>query len=258
MATRKEKKNPEPVIPLGAFFDGSFAAALSVDKKRQKQEMTKAPEALDISSAPFGDDELKHACEMATRIMSKLRPSDHGQKDLSGVSDMKAFQAAGARALEYGNWWHESMQFLPWKSGPEQIARYRDERLALLEGKTLEVRGAREWMLLEQSNLFGELTAPDSLVTAEIPFCRLLGESSFQDGVIDLLWIAPGGQVHVIDWKTDSFGGQKPDEATVQKAADGYKSQLVAYREAIEGHRLQVDSVSLWFTAIGKLHAQKK
>ncbi len=252
MTSPRDKKTKEPVRSLLETFHGLWNEELTPDPKLQTHEELIVPDNIEIAGESFSLADFERARGRASRLMGKLLPSAHATPDHPGADDLNDFRAAGEEALEYGNWWHESMQYLPWKSGLEQIARYRSHRLGLLESERLKTRAENEWRLFQDSGLFQRLTSENVDVFVETPFSRIIDEMTYQDGVIDLVWITSDGRARVVDWKTDAFGGRAPDERAIEKAVSGYRSQLEAYQAALNEYGFNVCSVSLWFTASGK------
>ncbi|MDZ4741798.1 MAG: hypothetical protein SGI98_00075 [Verrucomicrobiota bacterium] len=246
------RKDPKPVrISLAQAYSAQFSPDLSSDSPDGEKDMPVVAVDKSIPSL-FTEEDFERVKQFAGNIPGKLLPSTHEEKTPERKSEIPIDPNAGKLALEYGNWWHVTMQFFPWKKDAEQITRYRDERLAVIgEGGLLKKRAERELDLFMGCELFKQLCSPKSIVAPEIPFSRLIGQKGLQDGIIDLVWLDETGGVHLIDWKTDYFGGRVPVGQEIDQATDYYRSQLTAYREALEGFGCGVKDVSIYFTAAG-------
>ena len=142
----------------------------------------------------------------------------------------------GAREdpIEYGVWWHEAVEFVPW-SGPAG-AREDHLRAALLaaEKKGFGERARREAGLLQSSALWNELIAGDWEIFAELSVMAPLGAGEWVDGVIDLVAQKRGtGELLIVDWKTNQRRPGEESPALVDRLLAEYRPQLQAYASCL-------------------------
>ncbi|MDK3159603.1 PD-(D/E)XK nuclease family protein [Kamptonema cortianum] len=209
--------------------------------------------------APIDPEQLARIQTRFALDRTALKPSEHSAEEaIQRYASIETDPTvATTAALDYGNWWHHTMEFMPWRSGPEQMARYVREALGKIRGTPLEARATPELEQFARSSLHAELTHGDMVcVGAEIPFTRRAEADGVQDGVVDLVAIDRHGQVSVVDWKTDFFGGQKePSAEAIEQATQYYAGQLQTYRRTWEEHGCTVDRVMIYFTALGRVVA---
>jgi ATP-dependent helicase/nuclease subunit A len=132
--------------------------------------------------------------------------------------------------IEYGLWWHETMEFLPWHAPGKELDDYFAARLAVAAKQGLASRGEAELGLLRTSGLWRELRAPGWQILSELSVVAPLGEAGWVDGVIDLVaQDESAGKLLVIDWKTNRQRAGETGEALLQRLVDEYRPQLDAY-----------------------------
>ena len=133
-------------------------------------------------------------------------------------------------AIDYGLWWHETMEFLPWSADGAAIEHYGREALAKAELRGFGDRGAAEWVRLQASAAWGELRGSRWTRQAEIGILAPLRAGAWIDGVIDLVLHDPAGRsIWVVDWKTNRRRAGEADAALLRRLAADYAPQLRAY-----------------------------
>jgi ATP-dependent exoDNAse (exonuclease V) beta subunit len=135
----------------------------------------------------------------------------------------------GEDPVEYGIWWHETMELMPW-SGPAPARRtYLQSSLAVAAGKGFAGRAAQEIDLLEASDLWRMLVAGQRTCLTELSVVAPLGESGWVDGVIDLVAQNEDGEMLVLDWKTNRRHEGEETGRLLERLMEEYRPQLEAY-----------------------------
>lgn len=136
--------------------------------------------------------------------------------------------------IEYGVWWHEAVEFVPWTGSPAE----REEHLASVLHAAANLgfveRAAKEMALLQASSLWAELTSGKWQVFAELSVLAPLGSAEWVDGVIDLVAQRHStGELLVVDWKTNQRRRGEEDQALLARLAAEYRPQLQAYASCL-------------------------
>jgi len=133
-------------------------------------------------------------------------------------------------AIDYGLWWHETMEFLPWTESAQVIASYGAMRLVVAEALGLATRAREDWERLRASAAWRELAATRWTRQAELGVLAPLNPECWMDGVIDLVLHDPqAGEVWVVDWKTNRRRSGESDDVLLARLAAEYAPQLRAY-----------------------------
>jgi ATP-dependent exoDNAse (exonuclease V) beta subunit len=136
----------------------------------------------------------------------------------------------GDEAIDYGLWWHETMEFLPWRGRTQDLDEYCSGRLKVAAGLGMASRAQEELGRLRASPVWSELTAARWEMAAELAVFSPVETNDWIDGVMDLvLHDATVNEVWVVDWKTNR---QRPNEKThdlMARLAMEYAPQLDAY-----------------------------
>lgn len=136
--------------------------------------------------------------------------------------------------IEYGLWWHETMELLPWQAADVELEAYFREALDSAERKGFTARAARELTAFRTSALWTELRRPAWRILTELSVVAPLGDAGWVDGVIDLVaHDQAGGRVLVIDWKTNHVRAGEPAGALLERLLQEYRPQLVAYGDCL-------------------------
>lgn len=132
--------------------------------------------------------------------------------------------------IEYGLWWHETLEFLPWQAKTPELAAYLDAARERADKQGFAQRAEREIGLLQGSGLWTELRSGRWRIFSELSVVAPLGESGWVDGIIDLVaQDVVGGETLVIDWKTNQRRKGEAAEALLERLLDEYRPQLAAY-----------------------------
>ncbi len=200
--------------------DGSRPAALPAPAPR--------PAAVPPVAVPVGQAAprlperiLPHQLAHAPDLVRTVRHESAVDEPWPGGAD---------EAIEYGLWWHETMEFLPWTADAAAIERHGREAVVKAEARGFGDRAAAEWSRLQASAAWRELRDPRWVRQAEIGILAPLRAGAWIDGVIDLVLHDPAGRrVWVVDWKTNRRRAGEDDAALLARLAAVYAAQLAAY-----------------------------
>ncbi len=184
--------------------------------------------AMDV--APMPRRVLPHqlAEKMADRVRG-MRHESSGEMVASARSD-------GDEAIDYGLWWHETMEFMPWGGAPETVAAHTAKALKAAEAAGFAERGAKELALLLAGAVWAELNDAKWTRQAELAVFAPLESDAWMDGVIDFVLHDPvAGEVRVLDWKTNRRRAQERSEEMLARLREEYRPQLGAYGRAVRG-----------------------
>jgi ATP-dependent exoDNAse (exonuclease V) beta subunit len=136
----------------------------------------------------------------------------------------------GEEAIDYGLWWHETLEFFPWDSAPEELKAYAARRLAVAETLGFAERGRVEWGRWLQSPVRALLGDARWSRQAEMGVFAPLEAEAWVDGVIDLVLHDPvAEEVWVVDWKTNRQRAKESVAEMSDRLAKEYAPQLGAY-----------------------------
>ncbi len=135
-----------------------------------------------------------------------------------------AAAAAAKQGADYGNWWHLTMETLPWAT-PELWPEHTKARL---NACPMPERGREELAQFFTSEVASVLANPAWCVRTEVPMFWPDGEERVYDGTIDLAACHEDGHWLVVDWKTDII-----PPAGLPGLIDTYGPQLQCYQQAL-------------------------
>ena len=144
--------------------------------------------------------------------------------------------AEGDEAIEYGLWWHETMEFMPWCGDQPTVEGYCSRRQAAAAGRGMASRAQEELARLRGSSAWRELSSSRWARAAELAVFSPVESDTWIDGVMDLvLYDEARREVWVVDWKTNR---QRPSEKMgdlLLRLAIEYAPQLRAYGKSLQG-----------------------
>lgn len=141
----------------------------------------------------------------------------------------------GEEAIDYGLWWHETMEFLPWRGDAAAWDAYGNRRVEVAESAGFAVRGRAEWEQFRGSPVSRWLAEARWSRQAEIGVFAPMRDGSWIDGVIDLvLHDAAANEVWIVDWKTNRQRKRETIEAMRERLAAEYAPQLAAYAACLK------------------------
>ena len=139
-------------------------------------------------------------------------------------------------AIDYGLWWHETLEFLPWSASPDELAVYAERAFAAADVAGFRVRAEGEWQRLLDSGPWTELGDPRWTRRAELAVLAPWKGDGWIDGVIDLVLHDPkANEVWVVDWKTNRRRPGEENRGLLGRLAETYSAQLNAYGRALTG-----------------------
>jgi ATP-dependent exoDNAse (exonuclease V) beta subunit len=132
--------------------------------------------------------------------------------------------------IEYGLWWHETMEFLPWRGTAKEQCVHFEAALAGAEKKGFVARAKQEIELLRASELWCDLRSERWRILTELSVLAPMGEARWVDGIIDLVaHDQAAGRLLLIDWKTNRVREGEKDEDVIRRLTEEYRPQLTAY-----------------------------
>jgi len=153
----------------------------------------------------------------------------------SGVDEPRPARSGGD-PLDYGVWWHETMEFVPWTADAAAVDAYGGRALTLAAALGFGERAGEEWARLLAGEPWREMRSARWTRLAELAVFAPLRADAWIDGVMDLvLHDAAAGEVWIVDWKTNRRGENEDDEALLVRLAAEYAPQLRAYGSCAAG-----------------------
>ena len=150
--------------------------------------------------------------------------------------DEPAFSAPGDDPVDYGRWWHETMEFLPWDGSEAEMGDYLAEALNRARQAGFGRRAEDEIVRLRASEFFGSVRSVPGRPLAELAVFAPLRPDAWVDGVIDLVVHDRAAQVvRVIDWKTNRPRSGEDGGALLRRLSEDYRPQLEAYGACVAG-----------------------
>jgi ATP-dependent exoDNAse (exonuclease V) beta subunit len=138
--------------------------------------------------------------------------------------------------LEYGTWWHQTLEFMPWAADGAAVEAHGAAALARAAAMGFGARGCEEWERFMGSQPWRLIREPRWSRLAEAGIFAPLAPDGWIDGVIDLVLHDPKeAEVWVVDWKTNRKREGEGDAALVDRLAATYQGQLTAYGSSIGG-----------------------
>lgn len=142
----------------------------------------------------------------------------------------------GDDPIQYGLWWHETMESLPWTEDETAVTEYGVSAMQAADALGFRARGEEEWARLRASEAWPVLRETRWTRLAEIGIFAPLRQEGWIDGVIDLvLHDAAAGEIWVLDWKTNRRRTGETDAALLARLVAEYTPQLSAYGECLAG-----------------------
>jgi ATP-dependent exoDNAse (exonuclease V) beta subunit len=233
------------VLPLGETVDaGSFLDLWGADLKglpsvaeKSEGQTSLVPE---VDSPPVG--EALATFSTTATFPQRVLPHQLAQKPdhVRGVRHESAGDevAIGSREdpLEYGVWWHETVEFVPWSGSAAARQSYLAAAQEVAEKLGFGARAASELGLLQRSDLWKELASGEWDIFAELSVVAPLGDGQWVDGVIDLVaQNRATGELRVIDWKTNQRRADEADQSVLNRLMAEYRPQLQAYANCLTG-----------------------
>lgn len=132
--------------------------------------------------------------------------------------------------LEYGVWWHETVERLPWETPAEELEAYGAAAVRRASELGFGARAREEWDRFLASEPYQKLREARWTRLAEAGILAPFREGEWIDGVVDLIVHDPkSNEVWIVDWKTNRKGRAEGDSDLLARLVETYAGQLVAY-----------------------------
>ncbi|MBL9215096.1 MAG: UvrD-helicase domain-containing protein [Opitutaceae bacterium] len=254
------------VLPWGAEFSaaeaGSFASLWGADLGETAGFVAPdvapparpLPPALPEETPPLADREARPPYPARILPHQLARKPDLVRLRRHESATDEAPPADREDPIEYGLWWHETLEFVPWRGDEDAVNAHLSRALELAARHGFRERAAVEAARLRQSPLWRELRQERWEILAELSVVAPLGERGWVDGVIDLVASDRAGDgLLVLDWKTNRPLVGEGAEALLGRLLDEYRAQLEAYGECLRRffphRRVQL---GVYATAVGE------
>ncbi len=218
---------PERLLPSGLVHTGAprpFRRAAAADR-----------------SPPDGEDDRRLAFEDASLL------DGDGDEPLAGIG-----------GIDYGNWWHATLQRYPWDAPggePERETYLHEQRARIAASVAWTARALEELARFTASEAHAEFVAQGKCFLAEMPFSHPRSETEWIEGIMDLVIVTRGGtELWIVDWKTDRRRpSDASDDGLSATAGREIRPQLRAYAEVFaRGSGGPVKRLLLYSTALGR------
>lgn len=144
--------------------------------------------------------------------------------------------ALGDDPIDYGLWWHETMEFLPWDGSAAAVETYLSAALTRARQSGMGQRAEGEIAALRAGEFFRQLRTTAARRMAELAVFAPLRPDAWIDGVIDLVVHDEAAHtVRVIDWKTNRPRAGEDAGAFLRRLGEDYRPQLEAYGACVAG-----------------------
>lgn len=184
--------------------------------------------SLPLSFAPLPARLLPHQLSKKPDVVRAARHEATSYELFGAASDDDA--------IDYGLWWHETMEYLPWGASEAALDESFNKAIARAVAIGLEERAKQDLKQLRLSAAWVEIRQTRWTRLAELAVFAPTSESGWIDGVIDLaLQDDIAKEVWVIDWKTNRRRAHENDEQFLTRLADEYLPQLTAYDACMAG-----------------------
>lgn len=208
---------PAPRKTAGAGLSGGEAAA--------GEPASASPRPAPALPARLLPHQLAHTPDLA-------RAARHE----SALDEPVPVRAGAEEAIDYGLWWHETLEFFPWGAQADVLASYGARRLSAAEGVGFGERARAEWSAWLAGETRRELESARWERQAELAVFAPLRADAWMDGVMDLvLHDAAANEAWVVDWKTNRRRAGEADGALLERLRAEYAPQLATYAASLRG-----------------------
>ena len=209
------------------MLDPIPAAAAALPAVRGAQTLGRAP-------AADGEPKVaKPARAFPTRILPHelaALPDAARAARHEASSDEPPASKSGIDPLEYGVWWHETLELVPWDGDQGCVEAHGSRAKAQAAERGFGARASEEWDRLLASEPWRLMREARWTRLAEVGVFAPLEPGGWIDGVIDLVLHDPAArEVWIVDWKTNRRGAGEDDAALLRRLASEYERQLGAY-----------------------------
>ncbi len=146
--------------------------------------------------------------------------------------------------FQYGLWWHEMMQTIPWQQDPEKWTEILSQKISSSPDSQ---RAEKEWEQFLKSTLFQDLTKPGLIFHTETPFLWKKNSRECIEGLIDLAAYHPTwNDWLIVDWKTDQM-----TKSDTHILLEKYAPQIRAYMQSLQNLLSKKVRGGIYSTATG-------
>lgn len=180
-------------------------------------------ESLPLTSQDIGKVDFSVYRERLSQYPKRATPSSLKEDvDDSDVVPSRVSSSLGRQTgLDYGNWWHQLMEQMPWSS----LSEARQCAEMAVNSCPVPERGLSELKQFFESEWVQSIFGRNAVVLCEVPIFHAADPSLFMEGFIDCFIFFPDEKEYwVVDWKTDQVSGKEPGFLV-----ELYRSQLLAY-----------------------------
>lgn len=233
LATKPEKSkfNVTDLLGLDSENFSEFTPQSEKSQQTKKEKFSKVT----FSNTTIDEGEASKILEYLRHQNSKFLAPSHLEQIQENPDSDKVL---------YGNWFHETLRFFPWKNS-SQWRDYLDH--ALLNCPEPE-RGKRELQLFRDSEILQELNTTTWETFSEYEFFENSNNHT-SNGIIDILCInRHSSRAVIIDWKTEQI-----TENEIDYMKNKHRAQLTNYQHFCENYFHLPTKAKIYFSALGKL-----
>ena len=162
-----------------------------------------------------------------------------------------SYPATEIGGIDYGRWWHKTLEGFPWSKDRAAQERYSRE---VLFPPPFRERAEREWMNWLRSEPYLRIAAEGKTFLREAPFSFPRSGMEWMEGIIDLIVVTRRDELWILDWKTDRLLKGECEDDFRLRLKGHYAPQLAAYREVLEdGMKRKVTRLALYSTELASL-----
>jgi ATP-dependent exoDNAse (exonuclease V) beta subunit len=194
---------------------------------------------------------IEEAAERSERIPRRILPHELAHDRSVEPPDREPLTGVGG--LDYGSWWHRTMESFPWMRDSAARARYVSEAAAqAVRIPVVGERGSGELRKFVEGTFHKQLLEAGEIFLPEMPFSHPRSANEWMEGVIDLAVLTRSGEVWILDWKTDRMVVGEGEAEFQKRLRDSYRPQLDAYAEMMrDGVQRPVTRLLLYSTELG-------
>lgn len=198
---------------------------------------------------------LRAAVENSKAVPERILPYSLAHEQRQDGDLAERFPVTEIGGIDYGQWWHKTLEVFPWNASASKRAQYCDGVLREFPAAFAE-RAEGEWKRWTASELHSELIDSGKFFLPETPFSYPRSSDAWMEGVIDLIVVTKSEDIWILDWKTDRILVGESEQGFRARIFGQYGPQLEAYREVLEnGMKRKVTRLGLYSTELGALIA---
>lgn len=216
--------------------------------------------SIDEIESPFDYNHITQARIHAANFFSPVLPhqlnkfSEQKNSDFNISFNPLQKPSKNYSPIDYGNWWHQLMRFLPWDGEKGDWKNYFNRQI---HSSPDAGRSKFEFDLFLNSLFISDLLKKEIIIRTEFPFSFKTEMGIYYQGIIDFVAYLPNENAYlIIDWKTDLFEcNNNTDDmlAILLALKESYGPQIILYRDIIQKmEKKEVISV-IYSTSLGQI-----